>query len=82
MISSQRKNLPQLFVQWLCSGGSDIFCKYGTLAWMVWTSVVSWGVSMIFSLLVAAVGFGIFSLMRLCLGRPEGASGRRQINSK
>ena len=38
-----QKILSWLVVLWMWSGGSAVSCKYGTLAWMGWLSVVSWG---------------------------------------
>ena len=60
MIAYPTKRLPQLVVQWLYSGGSAVYCKFGTLTWMGWPSGVLWGGPLICSLVVAAVGSDIF----------------------
>ena len=51
-----KKRLPQLVVLWLCSGGSAVYCKCGTLACMGCTYSILWEGLMIFSPIVSSVG--------------------------
>ena len=79
MIACQIKSYLWLVFLCLCSGGGDISCKCGTLAWLVYLSGFSCMVLLIFIPVVAVGRQAIFFLVCLGLDIYKGAYGRSQI---